>query len=86
MGKRLGRKYTEEYIGKHVEVVDSNQGSMRGVNGRIIDETKNTFKLSDGTILPKRGNVFKVKNNDHEMILKGVKLTYRPEDRIKKLG
>ncbi|MFW6195796.1 MAG: ribonuclease P protein subunit [Thermoplasmatota archaeon] len=86
MSKSLGSKYTKEYIGKQVEVIDSNQESIEGVKGKIVDETRNTFKLADGTILPKLENTFKVKNNEHEMILNGVKLTYRPEDRIKKLG
>jgi len=86
MGTGLGSKYTKEFIGKKVEVNDSNQESLRGVTGKIVDETKNTFELDDGRILPKHGNVFKVIDNENEMILNGVKLTYRPEDRIKKLG
>ncbi|MFW6375826.1 MAG: ribonuclease P component 1 family protein [Thermoplasmatota archaeon] len=86
MNKDLGRKYTREYIGKQVEIIDSNQESMRGITGKIVDETMNTFVLDDGKILPKRENTFKVKDNEDEMNLKGVKLTYRPEDRIKKLG
>ncbi len=86
MSKGLGSKYTEEYIGKQLEVIDSNQDAMKGITGKIIDETMKTFELDDGRILPKRENTFKVKNNEDEMILNGVKLTYRPEDRIKKLG
>ncbi len=86
MSKGLGSKYTEEYIGKQLEVIDSNQDAMKGITGKIIDETMKTFELDDGRILPKRENTFKVKNNEDEMILNGVELTYRPEDRIKKLG
>ncbi len=86
MNTSLGSKNTKEYIGKKVEVTDSNQRSFEGITGKIVDETKNTFKLSDGKILPKQGNMFKIKINKNEMILNGVKLTYRPEDRIKKLG
>jgi len=86
MNTSLGSKYTKEYIGKKVEVTESNQRSVEGITGKIVDETKNTFKLSDGKILPKQGNMFKIKINENEMILNGVKLTYRPEDRIKKLG
>lgn len=86
MSRGLGSKYTGEYIGKQLEVIDSNQEMMEGITGMIVDETMNTFELEDGKILPKRENTFKVKNNEREMILNGVKLTYRPEDRIKKLG
>lgn len=88
MTKSLGRKYTDELIGKRLEVVDSDQESVRGMTGVIVDETKNTIKIEDDRerTLPKRGNEFKIIINDHEMILKGDKLTYRPEDRIKKLG
>ena len=86
MSKGLGSKYTGEYIGKQLEVIDSNQDAMKGITGKIVDETKSTFELDDGRILPKRENTFKVKYNEDRMILNGVKLTYRPEDRIKKLG
>ena len=88
MTKSLGSEYTEELIGRQVEIVGSDQESIRGMTGVIVDETKNTIKIENDRerTLPKRGNDFKIIINDHEMILKGDKLTYRPEDRIEKLG
>lgn len=81
--------YTFEFIGADLEVIDSTDVGSVGLEGRVIDETKNTFVIEDaGTekMIPKDGTRFKLTISGRENVLDGNKLTYRPENRIKKLG
>lgn len=43
-----------ELIGLDVEVVAASDGSLIGIQGTIVDETKNTFLLKKKTMLGKR--------------------------------
>ena len=43
-----------ELIGLHVSVVDSTDPSIVGVEGRVIDETRNTLVIEKGTAPQKR--------------------------------
>ncbi|HIH15246.1 MAG: ribonuclease P protein subunit POP4 [archaeon GW2011_AR17] len=76
-----------ELIGLDVVVVDANNKSLIGIEGEIVDETKNTFviqtKIGEKNVL-KKGASFKTKINNQEIIIKGDILVGRPEDRIKK--
>lgn len=76
-----------EFIGLDVVVVDANNKSLIGIQGEIVDETKNTFviqtKSGDKEVL-KKGASFKTRLNHQEIIIKGDILVGRPEDRIKK--
>jgi len=80
--------YTYEYIGTRIQIAESDHEGYKNIEGKVVDETKNTFVVRDGEekIIPKKGNTFKVKMNDRWKTLDGSKLTYRPENRIKKLG
>jgi ribonuclease P protein subunit POP4 len=75
-----------ELIGLDVEVVEATDPNQRGVEGRVVDETRNTLLLeSDGmeVRVPKAGNTFRFAVGEG-IIVRGDRLRYRPEDRVKK--
>jgi ribonuclease P protein subunit POP4 len=71
-----------EMIGLKIKVVESSDPGKIGIEGKIIDETKNTFKLEDGKILPKKECDFEFYLNE-KIIVKGKEILKKPEDRIK---
>lgn len=76
----------EEFIGQHVTIQECSDPSWVNKSGTIIDETKNTFIIEIGDKkkrIAKNTAVFKFEDYK-ETILEGSRLTYRPEDRIKK--
>ncbi len=76
-----------ELIGLEAEVVGSPNGSLIGLEGRIIDETKRTLVLSvDGKrkVVPKDVAILRLKLPDGRLVeVDGKRLLGRPEDRIK---
>ena len=81
--------HKHELIGMTATVKSAHDKSQLEMKGRIVDETKNTFTLEvAGTekMLPKRGTVLAIELNDSSVRVDCGKLTYRPEDRIKKLS
>jgi len=73
---------SHELIGLKVKVIKSNDPKKIGVNGLIIDETKNTIILQNGKILPKKECVFEFDINE-KVEIDGKKIMKKPEDRIK---
>lgn len=70
-----------EFIGKRIKVTDAKNHLNIGIEGRIIDETKDTFTV-DGR---KRLTLIK-KNITIEVegkTIKGEQLAKKPEERIK---
>ncbi len=81
--------YTFEFTGSELEVIESSHKDYEDVKGKVIDETKNMFVVEgEGKkkMLPKKGNQLKLTIKGRHNELDGNKLTYRPENRIKKLG
>ncbi len=81
--------YKFEFTGSDLEVVESTHQGYEGLNGKVIDETKNVFLIEDEEKekkIPKKGNRFELTIDGRHNILDGNNLTHRPEDRIKKLG
>jgi ribonuclease P protein subunit POP4 len=76
-----------EFIGLDVVVVDAQNKSLIGIEGEIVDETKNTFtietKHGEKKVF-KKGAQFKTTVDHKAVIIKGDILVGRPEDRIKK--
>ena len=68
----------QEFIGKKAKVVDANNPDNIGIEGTVLDETKETLNI-DGKLLLKKDIIFKINN----ITINGKKLTKRPEDRIK---
>ena len=72
-----------EFIGAKIKVMSATNRSLQGLEGSIIDETKNTFKIRNSkqeekTVL-KKNAVFMIDNN----LIKGDEIIKRPEERIK---
>ncbi len=81
--------FRHELIGLFVKVVDSSHKGFIGIEGRVVDETKNTLKIeqNDGIekIVPKNVVTFHFKLQDGTIVeIDGKTIVARPEDRIKK--
>ena len=77
----------EELVGLHVRIKECSDPSWTGKTGIILDETKNTFllKIKDQyRKIAKNIATFEFEFEDKKITLEGSKITYRPEDRIKK--
>lgn len=75
-----------ELIGLDVKVAEATDPSQRGLQGRVVDETRNTLLIEVGGRefrIPKKGSVF-VFHLDEDVLIEGDRLLYRPEDRVKK--
>ena len=78
-----------ELVGLHVKVVDSTDPSIVNLQGRIIDETRNTFIIEkeDGNTktLVKENCIFSFEYETNKRVkVSGKLLIARPEDRLKK--
>lgn len=80
--------FQHEFIGLHVEVKESSHEGFIGINGRVVDETKNTITVEteDGEkMVPKKASTFRFKLPDGAVVeIDGRVIVARPEDRIKK--
>ncbi len=82
----------DEIIGTRCRVVRSTDPSQVGLEGVVLDETKNTLligkDLSNGSprTVQKHGCVFSVQFGSETVELSGDTIAFRPEDRIKKLA
>jgi len=76
---------SHELIGLRVTVL---KGDRRECTGLVIDETMNTFRLFSGKkriMVPKQGRDFLFHlENGQDVLLSGVNIMFRPEDRTKK--
>ena len=71
-----------EWVGKHGKVVQATNENLIGIEGVVVDETKNTitFETKQGEKkVPKKGTVFAI--NGHKII--GDNVVVAPEERIK---
>lgn len=76
---------SHELIGQHTEIVKSTNQFMVGLNGVIVDETRNMFTVKTGNNtkkIPKAINSWKFVINGDKKIIEGNKITKRPFDRI----
>lgn len=77
-----------ELIGLEIEIVKSNNRTLEGLKGKILDESKNMFKIE--TDDHKIKNIIKnqvkimINLNQKKYIIDGKQLVGRPEDRLKK--
>ncbi len=84
-----------EMIGLEVLVKKSSDKSREGIIGKIVDETKNTF-IVEGKhespkgevkikkfIMPKKECEFEFNLNGEKVIVKGIEIMRRPEERAK---
>ena len=77
----------EELIGRHVTIKECTDPNWVNKSGLIIDETKNTFLIeinNEQKRIAKNIAKFEFEHDEKKVMLNGSRLTYRPEDRIKK--
>ncbi len=79
---------TGELIGLQLRVARSKNRSLEGIQGQVIDETKNTLtvKTVDGKTkkIIKDQSTFTVKKDGKEVKIEGSLLSAKPEERTKK--
>lgn len=74
----------KEFIGLPVKIVESTDKSLQGIEGEIIDETKNMLIIeTDKGVKKVAKEIAKFEINGR--IVDGKKIKYRPEDRIRKI-
>jgi ribonuclease P protein subunit POP4 len=81
--------FRHELIGLNVEIIESSNSELVGLNGKVVDETRNTIrvKLRGGreTLIAKNIAIFHFLTPDGKKVeIDGKILVSRPEDRIKK--
>jgi RNase P/RNase MRP subunit p29 len=74
-------------IGREARVDGSDDPTLAGLAGRIVDETMNTLTLQTGSrrrTVGKPGQQFAIRFEGREVLLNGHEIAHRPEDRVKK--
>lgn len=79
-----------EFIGKNVTIIESSIINLIGLSGVVVDETKNTLKLKTNNgikIIIKSIVTLSIElSNRIKVQVEGRKISYRPEDRIGRMG
>lgn len=78
-----------ELIGLPVEVVDSTNPSLKGIAGKVIDETKHFLMIESQhgrKRVQKKACTFLFRENGKELTIKGADIEVSPEERIKIKG
>jgi ribonuclease P protein subunit POP4 len=79
--------HKHELVGLRLRIVRSSDGGMVGMEGIVVDETRDTLVIEEGRIrrIPKRGNLFEFTLDDGSKVeVEGDGISYRPEDRVKR--
>jgi ribonuclease P protein subunit POP4 len=79
--------HMHELVGLRLRVVRASDGGMVGMEGIVVDETRETLVIKSDRrrTLPKRGNAFELTLEDGTtVVLEGEAIAYRPEDRVKR--
>ena len=75
--------YPNELIGEEIEVINSPNKSLRGIRGKVIDETKETLKIQiKGKVKMIIKSVVTIKLSDGKTI-EGKMIDSRSEERLK---
>lgn len=78
---------SDELIGRTVTIIECTDPSWVNQKGLIIDETQHTFLIEmdkKQKRIAKQTATFAFDYHGKQTIVKGSRLVYRPEDRIKK--
>ena len=76
-----------ELIGLSIRITSSTDPLNQGIEGKIIDETKNTVVLSIGDVkrsFEKKSIIFETTTNNRKITVDGSLLIGRPHERLKK--
>ncbi len=75
-------------IGLQTRIVSSSSKELIGIEGKVIDETKNTIIVErDSKIrrIMKKGNSFEVSIQGKKVKIEGDKIMFRPEEKAKSI-
>ena len=84
---KLRKQVRHEIIGLKVNIIEARNETLKGIKGRVVDETRNT--LSIDTInglrkILKKNITLLIKTKEGEVKVPGEALIGRPEKRIKR--
>ena len=72
-----------EFIGRKIRVVESSNRDLIGIEGKIVDETKNMFEIeTEKGIKRVQKKVCKFLFEEEGIRVDGSIINYRPEDRL----
>lgn len=77
--------FRHELIGLEVKIITSPRTSEIGVQGIVVNETKNTLTIQAirKIVIEKKGRKFRFKIGQNTATIEGTVLIGRPEDRLK---
>jgi ribonuclease P protein subunit POP4 len=78
--------YLMEFIGRNIRVKSSHNVKNNGINGKLVNETKNMMFIDNGVKtcgIPKTGTIFEISFEDKLYNIDGDAMLIRPEDRTK---
>ena len=76
---------SHEIIGLHTTIIESSNLQLKGLNGSVVYETKNTFMLKTKNglkTLPKLSNKWEFQINKSKITVNGLIMHKKPQDRI----
>ncbi|HIH50124.1 MAG: ribonuclease P protein subunit [Candidatus Micrarchaeaceae archaeon] len=76
-----------ELIGLYAKVIDCKDGSQIGIEGRVINETKNLLYLrhdSKTRKVVKKISKFRFSHDGDSFVVDGVEINFRPYERTEK--
>ena len=76
---------SHEIIGLHTTIIESSNSQLKGLNGMVVYETKNTFMLKTKNglkIIPKLFNKWEFQINKLKIVMEGLIMRKKPQDRI----
>lgn len=82
--------YAHEIIGLYAKIIDSTDPTLKGLDGTIIFETKNTISMKKNStikqIVKKTAKMIEVETPSGVCFISGSSMIARPEDRIARLN
>ena len=76
---------SHEIIGLHTTIIESSNSQLKGLNGMVVYETKNTFMLKTKNglkIIPKLFNKWEFQINKLKIVVEGLIMRKKPQNRI----
>ena len=76
---------SHEIIGLHATIIESSNSQLKGLNGIVVYETKNTFMLKTKNglkIIPKLFNKWEFQINKLKIVVEGLIMRKKPQNRI----
>ena len=77
--------YNDNWLGRKLHVIDSNDTTLIARQGMIVDETKNTITIQeDGRFVKLGKSSIKFTISDSDVVIDGTMVGQRPENRTHK--